>query len=163
MNAIKHLFCSFVLLLAAQTIKAEPIGQNYAISIFVEPKCTVNTTDIHFGTIDLINHLSSYEKQINVNILCVKDTPYEVSISSGNSGSQEGYRKLKLIGGQDFINYELLSSQRTPIGEGFGNKQKIYNTGTGYTQYIPVIAQIPSGQKATPGTYQDSLVLSVSY
>ena len=66
--------------------------------------------------------------------------------------------------GAEFITYGLYrdTSRTLPWGDTSGTNT-LGGTGSGITQSLPVYARIPPQNTPTPGTYSDTIVVTVTY
>jgi len=104
------------------------------------------------------------DAQATLTLQCTNTTPLTLSASSG-SGS---LAQRQLSSGANRLNYNLFtSSARLAIwGDGTGGTSTIAATGVGMLTNVSltIFSRIPKGQSAAiPGTYSDSITITVTY
>ena len=130
--------------------------------------CNVSATTLNFGTTSLMT--SNLDATTAVSAQCSNSLPYSIGLDNGSnaSGSQ---RRLKQ-GASNFINYNLYTdsghtsawtttTSTTSCTGGTGTC--ITGTGTGSTQSITVYGRVPPQSSQAPGTYSDTVVVTLTF
>ncbi|RSO30882.1 Csu type fimbrial protein [Acinetobacter lactucae] len=149
-------------------------GDTLLTANFVVPSlCQLNSTsNVDFGNINDIGITKrDYTAQGAVNTTCNFGTPYSIYLGNGNNRISGGFRRM-VNSNNEFIPYQLYKDSNystvwdatggvTSVG-GVGGVSK---TGTGSAQSTPVYGKIPQGTSiaSRPGTYSDSVVVTVTY
>ncbi|MCU4502465.1 spore coat U domain-containing protein [Acinetobacter sp. WU_MDCI_Abxe161] len=149
-------------------------GDTLLTANFVVPSlCQLNSTsNVDFGNINDIGITKKdYTAQGAVNTTCNFGTPYSIYLGNGNNRITGGFRRM-VNSNNEFIPYQLYKDSNystvwdatggvTSVG-GTGGVSK---TGTGSAQSTPVYGKIPQGTAiaSRPGTYSDSVVVTVTY
>jgi spore coat protein U-like protein len=149
-------------------------GDTLLTANFVVPSlCQLNSTsNVDFGNINDISITKrDYTTQGAVNTTCNFGTPYSIYLGDGNNRISGGFRRM-VNSNNEFIPYQLYKDSNystvwdatggvTSVG-GAGGVSK---TGTGSAQSTPVYGKIPQGTSiaSRPGTYSDSVVVTVTY
>ncbi|MCG9510561.1 spore coat U domain-containing protein [Acinetobacter pittii] len=149
-------------------------GDTLLTANFVVPSlCQLNSTsNVDFGNINDISITKrDYTTQGAVNTTCNFGTPYSIYLGDGNNRISGGFRRM-VNSNNEFIPYQLYKDSNystvwdatggvTSVG-GVGGVSK---TGTGSAQSTPVYGKIPQGTSiaSRPGTYSDSVVVTVTY
>lgn len=135
--------------------------------------CTVNPSALVFGNYDPSSALPT-DTTGTITVSCsaaiVATTPYTLALSSGASGNV-GQRTL--TSGRSALNYQLYTDVAHSViwGDGTGGSSTVTGsvtvvlsgvTGSG-SQVQTVFAQIPAGQLSVPGSYSDTILLTVTY
>lgn len=122
--------------------------------------CAVSATSLAFGTIDpLVNTETLSTSTISVS--CSESTSYTVALGPGNGTIEDRY----MVSDTHKLSYNLYTdSSRSMIwGDGTGGSTTVSGTadssGTDHTVY----GHVPWQPSAVPGTYSDSIVVTVSY
>lgn len=122
--------------------------------------CTVSATSFQFGTIDpLFGGDTSSTSTITVS--CPSLTSYTIALSTGAGTYAERYMQS----GTNQLVYNLYSdaSHSTIWGDGTGTSATVSGTalteGTDHTVY----GRVPHQPTAIPGTYADSIVVTVTF
>lgn len=141
---------------------------------FVVPSmCQLNSTStVDFGNInDISTTKHDYTAQGAVNSTCNFGTPYSIYLGDGNNRIAGGFRRMT-NGNNEFIPYQLYKdSNYSTVWDATGGVTNVggaggvSKTGTGSAQTTPVYGKIPQGTSiaSTPGSYSDSVVVTVTY
>lgn len=129
-------------------------------SYTIPTSCTLtSTTAVAFGTVS--NTTSAKNASGSIYTLC--NTPYTITLGDGNNRISGSYRRMTNGNGQ-YLPYQIYtdSTYSTPWA-GTTTVSGVADT-TGAAVATPVYAQIPAGTALpTPGSYSDSVVVTVSY
>lgn len=135
---------------------------NFDVSTQVTASAQVSATPLAFGSYNPIDTDATDEESI-VSVTATVGTTYNIAIDAGHgSGATAAARKLEAPG--DDLTYSVYrNSARTEVwGNTFGNNTQA-GVGNGTAQNITVYGRIPAQQSARPGSYQDTLTVTVSY
>ncbi|MEK1940201.1 MAG: spore coat U domain-containing protein [Pseudomonas sp.] len=159
------LICSPTELFAVS--KAATIG----LSAEVLPACSAGSTapatlgqfgTLNFGTYFSLNALVSASSAVgngSLRVNCLLNTPYRVLLSAGGSGNVAARRMTGPAAAQ--INYNLYTSAAyTTVWD---NTTGVTATGSGADQYLQVFGRVPKQAAPTPGTYTDTITVTVSW
>lgn len=124
--------------------------------------CSVSATNLQFGTIDPLV-ATDHDSTSTITVTCsgILSTAYTVSLSTG-SGT---YSQRQMSSGANILDYNLYTdSARTDIwGDGTGSTSAVSGsaneTGTDHTVY----GRSPHQPAALPGSYSDSITVTVTY
>ena len=123
--------------------------------------CYVSATNINFGTVGVL--ASSTDGTGTVTVQCSPALPYTVSLNGGNSGATNPtLRKMSFSGST--VTYGLYrdSARSQPWGDTVGSNAAA-GTGTGSPQNLTVYGRVPAQTTPAPGTYSDTIVVTVAY
>ena len=130
------------------------------ISGSVAATCLISAGTLAFGA-----YLPATPKDASatVSVNCTDTAPYQVSLGTGRNSSG-GTRRMAGPNGS-FLSYTLhRNAARTSAwGDGGAIGAKVAGTGTGTAQSLTVYGRIPSGQNNPPGSYSDSVFVTVDY
>jgi spore coat protein U-like protein len=141
---------------------------------FVVPSmCQLNSTStVDFSNINDISTTSrDYTAQGAVNSTCNYGTPYSIYLGDGNNRIPGGFRRMT-NGNNEYIPYQLYKdSNYSTVWDATGGVTNVggaggvSGTGTGSAQTTTVYGKIPQGTSiaSTPGSYSDSVVVTVTY
>jgi len=139
-----------------------------SVTATVVSSCTLSASSapVAFG-----NVISGYSQAFNatgdVYVTCGNGVSYNVGLDNGaNYGS--GTRNMILSGGSALLPYQLYrsTSDRTAGSPTWGTTigtNTLAGTATGSQQTIPVYGQVPANQSPTPGSYGDTVNITVTY
>jgi len=139
--------------------QTNPATTTFGVSATVLKDCIVSATALGFG-----NYTGAVNSaQSTVTVTCTNSTTYTVGLGPGlASGATVTTRQMQ--NGAALLNYGLFSDAAwtTNWGNTSGTNW-VSKTGTGAAQNITVYGQIPAGQYVTPGSYADTIAVTVTY
>lgn len=131
----------------------------------------VSTSTVAFGTItDIGTALTNHDGTGAVVTKCNYGTDYTIYLGDGNNRLPGSYRQM--IFGTSLMPYQLYKdSTHATVWDDTGGLSTtggsggVSSTGTGTNQTFVVYGRIPQGitLPATPGTYSDTVVVTVTY
>lgn len=141
---------------AAQT---DPATTTFGVSATVLKDCIVTATPLGFGNYSgAVNNAQS-----TITVTCTNSTTYTVGLGAGlASGATVTTRQMQ--NGTSLLNYGLFKDAAWSTN--WGNTSATNwatGTGNGSGQALTVYGQIPAGQYVTPGTYNDTISVTVTY
>ncbi|MCF6321023.1 MAG: spore coat U domain-containing protein [Rhizobiaceae bacterium] len=127
----------------------------------VLPACTVTANDLDFGITGILAANQDATNTISVN--CTNLTPYSISLDGGLTGAADPTLR-KLANGPEQVTYGIYqnAARSTPWGDTIGINT-LGGTGTGSIQNYTAYGRVPTQITPTPGTYQDTIVVTVTY
>lgn len=126
--------------------------------------CVISATNIDFGQVGLLAGAINTTGVITTT--CTKTTAYTLSMNAGTgAGASLPSRKLTRSGGADTITYALYrDAARTQVwGDGTAGSTTVTGTGTGVAQTATVYGTIPAQAAPKPGTYNDTITVTVTF
>jgi spore coat protein U-like protein len=122
--------------------------------------CTLATSPVQFGSVESLVSIRDAAGAITVN--CSVGAPYSIAISGGANGGTSGTTR-KMASGTSSITYGLYSdSARSVVWyNDTGSLQS--GTATGSAQVYPVYGRVPAQTTPPPGSYADTVVVTLSY
>lgn len=141
------------------------------LSAEVLPACSAGSTapttlgqfgTLNFGTYFSLNTLVSASSSVgngSLRVNCLLNTPYRVLLSAGGSGNVAARRMSGPAAAQ--ISYNLYTSAAYSVI--WDNTTGVTGTGNGADQYLQVFGRVPKQAAPTPGTYTDTVTVTVSW
>jgi spore coat protein U-like protein len=131
-----------------------------SISGSVAANCTVSAGSLGFGT---YNTTTAATATATVTVNCSNGASYQVGLGGGSNLNGSTRRMAGPAGAR--LSYDLYSNSGRTIawGDGTALGAKVSGTGSGASQGLVVYGRIPAGQLPTPGSYADSVVVTVDY
>lgn len=122
--------------------------------------CTVTATNFQFGMIDPLI-ATDHASTSTITVTCPSLTAYTISLSAG-AGT---YGQRRMSSGSDTLNYNLyISSLYTSIwGDGSGSTSTVSGSADSGGNTQTVYGRSPYQPTAIPGSYSDSIVVTVTY
>ena len=134
----------------------------FGVTLAITAQCVINsTTTLDFGSNGVIN--ANIDTNSPLVVQCTNTTPYAVALDKGTS-SGGSITQRKLINGGATVNYNIYTD--TPGGTLWGdgtNGVTLAGTGNGAAQTITIYGRIPAQTTAAPGTYTDTITVTVTY
>ena len=123
--------------------------------------CTVSTSGLNFGNYDVFSTLND-DVTGTINVDCDSGTNYSILLSSGTSGT---FSSRSMTNGTYVLGYNLFTdpTRLTIWGDGSSGTSTFSGSGTGSNIGTPVYGRIPAGQNAFVGTYNDVVVVTVTF
>lgn len=146
--------------LLSQLAEASTATSTFTVSATVPATCTVAATNLAFGS--YTGTLSNATSTITAT--CTNSTSYNVGLNAGTvTGATVSTRAMTGPSGAT-LSYGLFqdSGHTTNWGDTVGTDTES-GTGTGAAQNLTVYGQIPAGQFPTPGSYTDTITVTVTY
>jgi spore coat protein U-like protein len=147
---------SIALRQAGQTFTTVPVP----IRGSVPATCAISASPLAFGTYQAS---ANRDATAAVAVNCTNSAPYQVSLGSGQNVSGGTRRMSSSAAG--FLGYSLYSNNaRTTLwGDGTAIGAKLGGIGSGSSQSLTVYGRIPANQYTRPGSYSDSVFVTVEY
>ena len=135
----------------------------FTVSATIVATCTINSAStLNFG--NSIGVLSAnVDQQSTIQVTCTNTTPYTIGLDAG-TGSGATVAVRKLTSGGTTINYSLYTTNG--YGTVWGNTvntDTVAGTGNGTAQSYTVFGRIPPQTTPAPGTYTDTITVTVTY
>jgi spore coat protein U-like protein len=154
----------FALVLAPVSAKAaDPATASFQVTATVASNCSVTANPLAFGSYAGV----ALNVSTTISVSCTNTTPYNVGLSAGSGSGATVTNRLMTntaTGSTQTLGYELLSGSYT--GTNWGNTAAtnyVAGTGSGSAQSLTIYGVVPANQFPTPGSYADSITVSVSY
>jgi spore coat protein U-like protein len=123
--------------------------------------CSVSASTLNFGSAGVLR--SAVDATSSIALTCTNAAPYTVSLDGGLSGATNPAQR-KMSQASEQITYGLYkdSGRTQPWGDSVGTNTAA-GTGSGLTQTFTVYGRVPAQNTPSPGTYADTVVVTVSY
>jgi spore coat protein U-like protein len=134
---------------------------SFSATATVLSSCNVNATSVNFGSSGILS--GPADAQGSLSIQCSPSLPYTISLSGGNSNATDPTQR-KMSFSSANVTYGLYrdAARTLPWGSTIGTNTTS-GTGTGVTQAQTVYGRVAAQTTPTPGTYTDSVVVTVGY
>ncbi|TIN25917.1 MAG: spore coat protein U domain-containing protein [Mesorhizobium sp.] len=150
-----------------RTAAACPTGSRQATSsgstwtATINANCNVSATNVNFGSVGVL--ASNVDSTGSVTVRCTDATPYNIGLGAG-TGSGATVASRKMTSGIRTVTYSLYSDTgRTTVWGNTIGTNTASGTGTGLDQAYTVYARAPAQTTPAPGTYTDTIVVTVTY
>jgi spore coat protein U-like protein len=155
------LAAGFVLLGTAAAY-ASTATSNFQVRIVINAQClAATTTTLDFGTTGILS--ANVDATSTIQVTCTNTTPYNIGLDAGTgSGATVSNRKMTSAGVT--ISYAMYSNagRTTNWGNTVGT-DTVAGTGNGAAQSYTVYGRVPVQSTPAPGTYTDTITVTVTY
>jgi spore coat protein U-like protein len=123
--------------------------------------CSVNASTLNFGSVGVLGSLVNATSSITVT--CTNALPYTIALDGGLSGATNPTQRAMSQASQQ-VTYGLYrdSARAQPWGDSVGTNTA-GGTGSGLAQTLTVYGRVPAQTTPAPGTYSDTVVVTISY
>ena len=130
-------------------------------SATINSNANVSTSGVNFGSVSFMT--SNTDATGTVTVQATNTTPYNVGLGAGG-GSGATVATRKMTNGANTVTYSLYSdvSRTTVWGNTIGS-DTVTGTGSGNNQSLTVYGRAPVQSSKPPGTYTDTVVVTVTY
>ena len=134
----------------------------FTVQATITATCTINSAaTLNFGTQGILT--ANVDQTSTIAVTCTNTTPYNVGLDAG-TGSGATVASRKLTSGGATLNYTLYSdSGRTTVWGNTVSTDTLAGTGNGASQSLTVYGRLFSQTTPAPGTYTDTITVTVTY
>ena len=135
---------------------------NLGVQITINEECVVGSiVNITFPSTGVL--LANVDAQGSFTVQCTNGTDYTVGLDAGGgSGATVAVRRMTLSG--EHVNYSLYTTAgRTVVWGNTPPTDTVAGLGTGAAIPYVVYGRVPPQATPTPGTYTDTVLISVVY
>jgi len=139
----------------------------FQVNATVVSACTVSGSLLNFGnSIDPLSTSVPLDASSTLTVQCTNTTPYSVALSAGlNAGGAANFTSRAMKNGSYSMGYQLYtdSARSTVWGDGTASSSSVSGTGSGSNQTLTIYGRVPTLTGAVPGTYTDTVTVTISY
>ena len=142
---------------------SKPYGIEYPtfqVTANVIAFCEVSATDLDFGVAGLLN--ANVDSTGTITVRCTRGTPYTVALSGGLAGATTPDQR-RMTNGANSVRYGIYRNSARTLGWGDQPTNIVSGTGTGNAQYYTTYGRVFPQTTPPPGTYTDTIVVTVTY
>jgi spore coat protein U-like protein len=138
-------------------------------TVTVIPNCYISATPLNFGTASFIT--ANIDAAASLTVQCTNTTPYSISLDNGANASG-AQRRMLASATSSYVNYGLYTdaarsnawtSTTSATNCSAGANTCVLGTGTGSSQGITVYGRVPPQTSPQPGTYSDTVVVTITF
>ena len=150
------------LALTSSAAYAASTTSTFTVQATIQAQCLINSTStLDFGTQGVLS--ANVDQTSTVAVQCTNTTPYNIGLNAG-TGTGATVATRKLTSGGATINYMLYSdSARTTVWGNTIGTDTVAATGTGAAANFTVYGRIPAQSTPAPGSYTDTITVTVTY
>src|SRR6202789_508342 len=139
----------------------------FAVTETVQATCSATATTLAFSA--YTPGAGAKANNSSISVKCTKNTPYTIALNGGSTAG--GTVAQRLMGlGANTLQYNLFTTAAFSqiFGDGSGTSKTIAGTGVGVAtaNAVTVFGQLPdsvANQAAAPGSYTDTITVTVTY
>ncbi|WP_410254138.1 Csu type fimbrial protein [Paracoccus aminovorans] len=144
------------------TAHAQTATDNFDVRITIAEECQIISAEtLDFGNAGVLT--SDVDATATLQVACTNSTPYDIGLDEGTgSGATITTRQMTAAGAT--IGYQLFrdSGRTTNWGDTVGT-DTLASTGTGSAQAFTVYGRVLAQTTPAPGTYTDTVTVTVTY
>lgn len=124
--------------------------------------CTVTAGNLAFGNYNPMNG-STATTSATFTVTCLLSTTVTITFSTGQSGTY--FPRYMKAGGADQLDYNIYgdAAHTEVIGNGTNGTYYYYGTVGSAGGYAPYYGLAPASQNVSPGSYSDTITVTVTY
>lgn len=136
-----------------------------AVNVTYQKECVIGTIGtLQFTSTGFIT--ANIDNATNASVTCTKNTGYTVSLSAGSgTGATVTSRTMtRTVAPASTVSYGLYRDPSRSLNWGVtSGTDTLSGTGTGSAASIPIYGRVPPQTTPEPGSYQDTVVLTVTF
>jgi spore coat protein U-like protein len=155
---------AFGLMMGAAPASAATATGTLSVQVTIVAECQVqNAPLLNFGNTQGVLD-SAVNGSASIDIQCTNSTPYNVRLSAGTGAGATLANRLLTGGAGATVRYSLYrDAARTQVWGVTDGTDTVADTGNGDVKMHDVYGQIPAQTTPAPGTYSDTVTITVSY
>lgn len=134
---------------------------SFTVSTVNVTTCSVNAGTVNFGSTGILQ--SALDATGSIGVTCTNSAPYTIALDGGTTAAVDPTQR-KMSKASEQITYGLYQNlaRTQPWGDGVGINT-ISGTGSGLQQSLTVYGRVPAQSTPSPGSYSDTVVVTVIY
>lgn len=155
--------CIAALSIFPSAILAQTATDSFDVRISIVAECEIASAgDLDFGSTGVLSGATQASSEISVT--CTTSTPYQIGLNAGSGSGATVTNRLMTGPGGATIAYGLFRDAGGSLN--WGNTlgaDVVASTGTGAAQDFTVYGQVLAQTTPAPGTYTDTITVTVTY
>jgi len=161
-NKLKFAAAIVCLLPFASASLASTTTSTFTTQVTLAASCTINSAStLNFGSQGVL--IAAVNQTSTVQVQCTNTTPYNIGLDAGGgTGATVAVRKM--TSGANTVNYSLYTDTgHTTVWGNTVGTDTVAAIGSGASQSYTVYGQVPAQTTPAPGTYTDTVTVTVTY
>ncbi len=153
--------------MAAGVANSATTTATFAVSATLQATCSATATTLTFNA--YTPGAGAKANNSTISVKCTKNTPYTIALNGGTTVGGTIAQRL-LASGANTLQYNLFTTAalNQVFGDGTGTSKTVAGTGAGVAtaNTVTVFGQLPDNavnQAGVPGTYTDTITVTVTY
>src|SRR5262249_49171464 len=157
-----RIVAAVICLLLSGSPFASPTTSTFTVQISITASCTINSAStLNFGTQGVLT--ANVDQTSTIQVQCTNTTPYNIGLDAG-TGSGATVATRKMTSGGATVSYTIYSdSGRTTVWGNTIGTDTVSATGSGAAQSYTAYGRVPAQTTPAPGTYTDTVTVTVTY
>lgn len=131
----------------------------FLLTMAVQATCTVSASPLAFGSYSGVQ----IDSTATITATCTNTTPYYINCDGGLNYGAGFYPRMHGSDGTLINYYAYRDAARTQNWGNTYNADGVSATGSGTPQNFTLYGRVAGGQYGTPGSYTDTLTITVTY
>jgi spore coat protein U-like protein len=149
------------LALGGGAASATTTTSTFGVTMLITAQCLINSTaTLDLGSSGVIN--ANHDANTPLHIQCTNTTPYTIGLDAGTTTGASIAQRL-LVNGAATVNYNLYQSAAYATIWGNTGGALVSSTGNGADQTFTIFGRVPAQTTPAPGTYTDTVTVTVTY
>lgn len=123
--------------------------------------CNVSATTVNFGSTGVLQ--SALDATGVISVTCTSAAPYTIALDGGGAAATDPAQRKMTRASEEIVYGLYQNNGRTQPWGDVINTNTLSGTGTGLTQDFTVYARVPAQATPSPGTYTDTVVVTLNY
>ena len=142
--------------------RATTATSSFSVTMTISASCTVvSAATLNFGSQGVLT--TAVNQTTTLQVQCTDTTPYNIGLDAG-TGSGATVTTRKMTSGANTVNYSLYSdTNHTVVWGNTVGTNTVSATAIGASQSYTVYGQVPAQTTPGPGTYNDTITVTVTY
>ncbi|SEE96166.1 Spore coat protein U (SCPU) domain-containing protein [Rhizobiales bacterium GAS191] len=143
--------------------RATAVTGTFQVQIQIQATCIlVSSSNLTFATSGVL--AGNVDQTSTITVECTNTTPYNIGLNQGVNGGSVTTRQMKGGPSNELIGYSLSSDAARSVnwGQTIGT-DTVGGTGNGSPQAYTVYGRVPPQTTPSPGTYTDTITVTVTY
>jgi len=134
----------------------------FTATITLAATCVINSAStLDFGTAGVLT--ANVPATSTIQVQCTNTTPYNIGLDAG-TGTGASVAVRKLTSGAATVNYSIYTDAgHTTVWGNTVSTDTVASTGTGASQSFTAFGLVPVQTTPAPGTYTDTVTVTVTY
>jgi spore coat protein U-like protein len=149
------------LALVGGSANATTTTSTFGVTLAITAECVINSTaTLDLGSSGVIN--TNHDASTPLHIQCTNTTPYTIGLDKGTTTGATLSQRL-LANGAATVNYNLYTTSGYATVWGDTGGGLVSSTGNGADQTFTIYGRVPAQTTPAPGTYTDTITVTVTY